>query len=41
MCDLEDKLMKEFRDKGVKSWMRYVDDTFVIVESRENVEDIS
>ena len=32
--------MKEFRDIGVKSWMIYVDDTFVIVESRDNVEKI-
>ena len=40
MCDIEDEIMKELKDKGVKKWMRYVDDTFVIVESRDNVEDI-
>ena len=40
MCVLEDKIMKEFRDKRRKSWMRYDDDTFVIVESRDNVEEI-
>ena len=27
-------------NKGVLSWMRYVDDTFVIVENKDKVEDI-
>ena len=32
--------MNELRNKGVLSWMGYVDDTFVIVENKDKVEDI-
>ena len=38
--EIENKIMNELRNKKVLSWMRYVDDTFVIVENQDKIEDI-
>ena len=40
ISEIENKIMNELRNKGVLSWMRYVDDTFVIVENKDKIEDI-
>ena len=29
--ELENKIMDELKRKGIKSWIRYVDDTLVII----------
>ena len=40
VSELENKIMSELGKKGVVTWMRYVDDTFAIVESKDRVSDI-
>ena len=37
---LENKIMTKLKSLGVKVWFRYVDDTFVIINSRERVEEV-
>ena len=40
ISEIENKIMNDLRNKEVLSWMRYVDDTFVIVENKDKIEDI-
>ena len=35
MSDFERKHMKALRDRGVKLWLRYVDDVFAALDNRE------
>ena len=37
---LENKIMTKLKSLGVKVWFRYVNDTFVIINSRERVEEV-
>ena len=37
---LENKIMTKLKSLGVKVWFWYVDDTFVIINSRERVEEV-
>ena len=37
---LESQIMTKLKSLGVKVWFRYVDDTFVIIYSRERVEEV-
>ena len=38
MTDIENKHMNEMKDLGVKFWLRFVDDTFVIINNKANAE---
>ena len=40
MHHLETKYMAKLKDLGVVEWLRYVDDTFVLIKSKENLEAI-
>ena len=37
---LENKIMGKLKRLGVKVWLRYVDDTFVVLKSKECVEKV-
>jgi hypothetical protein len=40
MSDFENKLMKQLKNLGVKTWLRYVDDIFATLENKEDAEKI-
>ena len=40
MAHLEDSLMDRLKDCGVKVWHQFVDDTFVLVDPKSNINDI-
>ena len=40
MIDFEERLMPRLKEMGVKTWLRYVDDTFILIEKKDAVESI-
>ena len=40
MCDFEKKHFKKLRSMGVNTWLRYVDDVFVSLNSKEQADEV-
>ena len=40
VSELENKIMDELKRKCIKSWIRYVDDTFVIFKDKNKISEV-